>query len=91
MHDDPKEARREAEHIFTRLVLQDLMADLCMRADDPNAEASFRSTLALGAHQHIAGKNKGDITHRFVLREFETFWEAVERDVAARVSHGQQP
>lgn len=88
--DETERKRAMAEHVFTRLVLSDLMVDLCMRADDPVAEAKRRAAIRLDALDGAVEKRGGDeLSHR-VLDQFETFWPDVLREVEERVRFRDQ-
>lgn len=76
--------RAIAEHVFTRILLSDLMVELCMQADDPIAEVERRSNLKIGAGYQILAKRADNASH-LALQQFETFWEGVEQEVRQRV------
>lgn len=84
--DEESAAHQIGGHMFTRIVLHDLMVDLCMRADDPLAEASQRATINLGVSEGLASGDTNKLLSQVVLHEFETFWGQVEREVGQRVA-----
>ena len=84
---DPTQVRAMAEHVFTRIVLSDLMVAECMRASDPMAAVQERESVKLGAADHLLDQRGDELSHA-VLHELETFWRGVRAEVAERVQYG---
>lgn len=87
--DEEQLAQRVGGHMFVRILLHDLMVDLCMRADDPIAEATRRATINLGVTEGISKKDGTERLTQVVLHEFESFWGQVETEVARRVERAK--
>lgn len=88
--DDADNARVAGEHIFTRIILGELMVAWCMGEEDPVAETLRRRKALLDSADNILDPMPANelFKHRY-LHEMETFWETVLREVRARVQRGQ--
>lgn len=87
---DPIVASRAAEHMVLRTLLNELFVAICMREDDPVAEAKRRGSLSLNALDALAEQDADQMFMHSALHEMETFWKSVDRQVQGRVSAGLQ-
>lgn len=86
----PERIPDAAFQFFVRTVLQQLMVERCMAADDPIADAETRSKITLNAGDLSLEKRGGDdaLSQHF-LHQLETFWQSVRDEVEARVRFGK--
>jgi hypothetical protein len=68
--------------------MHDLMVELCLRKDDPVAEAERRAKLKLDALDEVGATMDDQLFSQLALHELETFWKGVQREVEFYVEKG---